>query len=479
MINAKNSGCSAWKKRCVITLVVAFGLVFSCTGLIAYQLYPNPGHRAGCLIAGLFNIEGGLDYSYPTSSSSGLRDSIPRWTPDGSHIVFSTWSRTDRSSRIGYEHHVHVVATDGSSLVTLSMGYPSGHSPLLSPDGSRVAFSSYKVVGEHRQYLEITTSSIDGSDQKTLTHEVGVDVPSAWLNDGTRILFTRNAPDYCGAHDPSDVGLYTMRADGSDLLQISPAKGAGISEEVTLAERLWWSPDERHVALLIEETVRENDPSTARTHYLRRSLVAVDTHDSNVTRLVTGDKMEVGGYVMAGSPFSPFEGPIVWSPDGARITFLRGGQKGSDRTKLYSINRDGSDLQEVVGPDADYARLGGRKLSWSPHYDGPQIMFLPQDPLYLVHVDGSDYRFANGLPPRFGASGIVMSWSPDGSRIAVAVPSPSDPADVVALYTVAPDGSDMRILARRKTSIYDAELEAVRFEQRRSALHDARGPGSD
>ena len=129
----------------------------------------------------------------------------------------------------------------------------------------------------------------------------------------------------------------------------------------------------------------------------------------------------------------------------------------SYRLKLYSVSRDGTDLRPVIGLDADYARLGGRRVSWSPHHDGPQIMFSPSDPLYLVHVDGAEHQVLR--------SDLHVAWSPDGSKIAVVVPD-TPGAQGVVLYTVAPDGSSVNALVRRQG---DGGLEVIDPDQRQFA----------
>ena len=344
---------------------------------------------------------------------------------------------------------VHVVAADGSSLLIIGDELDTNHSPLISRDGTRVMYSSHNEVNDDKRYFEIETSALDGSGQEGLTHKVGFDVPSDWLHNDSRIAFTRDAESHC-AHDFSGIGLYTMRPDGSDVRRVIPGKDSGISGRDTLTGTMSWSPDRQTVALLVNETLTEPGSLHTFGRYERTSLVTVDVRDSSMTRLVAGEERRIQSM----KP-SSLVGPLVWSPDGARITFLRR-QDPAYRLKLYSINRDGSDLREVSGPDADHARLGGRRVSWSPYHDGPQILFSSNESLYLVHVDGSEYRFP------WNRRELHTSWSPDGSKIAVVV---SDGPDV-ALYTVAQDGSDVNVLVRKRD---DGSLEAIGPDQRRSA----------
>ena len=412
-----------------------------------FAIEPSESHHTGWDINHIYNRD--------------LLRLSPLWTPDGAHIVFATqsdWYATN--SRI--RSQVHIVSADGSSLLTIGEESDMIHSPIVSSDGSRIMYSSYNDVDEDKRYFEIVTAGLDGSDRKRLTHEVGFDIPSDWLHNDTRIAFTRDAETPC-AHDSSDIGLYTMRPDGSDVRRIIPGKDWGISGREILTGTISWSPDRRTVALIVDESLRERDPSTAINSTNRPSLVVVDVHDSSMTRLVVGEERPAGS-----TKGRSFVGPLVWSPDGSRITFLRLFRDPDYRLKLYSINSDGSDLREVVGPDADYARLGGRWVSWSPYSIGPQIVFSPSGSLYLVHVDGSEYRFVDA-----GRRRVHTSSAPDGSRIAISVTHSVNAVlqlgSDVALLTSAPGGSDARVLVRRGEN---GVLEVVETERQMDGPFD-------
>ena len=135
----------------------------------------------------------------------------------------------------------------------------------------------------------------------------------------------------------------------------------------------------------------------------------------------------------------------VWSPDGSRIAFLSdynyADPPDGRRTRveadpgLFSMAADGSDIQRLAPADPGDVGLPPR---WSP--DGRLLAFVrgvgsAEQAVYTVGADGSD-------PRQISAAASLPSWSPDGERLALALPD----GDEVALYTLAADGSDPRRL---------------------------------
>lgn len=124
-----------------------------------------------------------------------------------------------------------------------------------------------------------------------------------------------------------------------------------------------------------------------------------------------------------------------WSPDKSRIAFS------SNREKIYIITlKDG-----YIRP----ANCGDHVLaldwsSWSP--DGSQIAFSAYvrnvAQIFVCNLStGSTYQLTNFLTD----SSISPSWSPDGEQIAFTVVFSGVPLGV-NLYTIRPDGNDLRLL---------------------------------
>jgi Tol biopolymer transport system component len=123
------------------------------------------------------------------------------WSPDGSKIAFSTYGGS------GYDLFVKDV--NGSSLAQLTTtAGATDRYPSWSPDGTRIAFVSNRDGNE-----EIYVMNADGSRQTRLTTNPGVDFAPTWAPDGSRIAF----------HSDRDGSLqiYVMNADGSGLTRLT------------------------------------------------------------------------------------------------------------------------------------------------------------------------------------------------------------------------------------------------------------------
>ena len=122
-----------------------------------------------------------------------------------------------------------------------------------------------------------------------------------------------------------------------------------------------------------------------------------------------------------------------WSPDGRRIAFTA-------RGKIYTIAADGSDLEVVTDHSSDPV--------WSP--DGRSLAFAAYDEepydlrsVITIGVDGAD-------PRKVGRGNIAPAWSPDGGRLAFGkITVLNEDNQLLQLYTVESDGSDLREIARR------------------------------
>lgn len=150
----------------------------------------------------------------------------PGFTPDGERIVYS---RCGEYVPGYWTCHIVSVPRDGSGMRTIVGGTWHPVEPVVSPDGSTVAYVSDKGGYDARLWLV----DADGSDARTIGPTFGVERLS-WAPDGSRIAFTGNFRN--GA-------VHTIAADGSDREKVVP-------DAILPA----WSPNGRWLVYLSELT---------------------------------------------------------------------------------------------------------------------------------------------------------------------------------------------------------------------------------
>lgn len=133
----------------------------------------------------------------------------------------------------------------------------------------------------------------------------------------------------------------------------------------------------------------------------------------------------------------PASEATAWSPDGSTIAWLDFGEgtiPGAGHENFLSfVNPDGTGLREGVATLP--GTFGGNSLVWSP--DGSRLAFWMADnddrnaQIFVINADGTGLRQITEE-----GENHWPAWSPDGSRIAFVRDGD--------LYTMAPDGSDVR-----------------------------------
>ena len=130
---------------------------------------------------------------------------FPDWSPDGSRIVYCAVAG------------VTEINPDGTGRRVLRSGMPSrGADPTCgraswSPDGRLIVFD--QGAGE------IWVMNADGSNPRLLLNGASGTGQPVWSPDGTRIAFTSPVA--------SLYQIFSMRADGTDLRQVTSFTGSG------------------------------------------------------------------------------------------------------------------------------------------------------------------------------------------------------------------------------------------------------------
>jgi Tol biopolymer transport system component len=130
---------------------------------------------------------------------------------------------------------------------------------------------------------------------------------------------------------------------------------------------------------------------------------------------------------------------VEWSPDGKRLSFPN-----PDDHRLQIINLETAEVS--VTPNIEVGMLH----SWSP--EGDKIVFDRgrggRRELFITNLEGQE-RQLTYLKDFGNCETWGPTWAPDGSRIAFSV---SEPRRKLSLYTIAPDGTEIKKLETPDTA---------------------------
>ncbi len=303
------------------------------------QLKVNKSFVIITLILGLLLVS-----TLTPSLLAAQRSSLP-----ANRIVFS-WNR---------DGDFDLYLLDGDTLKVFSQltdNRASDLSPVWSPDGTRIAFTS-DVGGNYEIYvLDISTG-----ESSVLTSNNWDDLYPAWSPDGKKIAFTSNRD--------SNWDIYVMDSTASG----KSADPTRLTTDATYQGSPVWSPDGKRIAY-----VEGRDTN--------RDIMVMNADGSKVQPLTTRT---------TSADFSP-----VWSPAGDQIAFVSN-RSGNPDIFVVDVGCIGnSDLcdQQAVNLTQDNSG-GDADPSWLP--DGEHIVFASGrnngSDLYVMKADGSDVlRLTNG-----------------------------------------------------------------------------------
>ena len=233
-----------------------------------------------------------------------------------------------------------------------------------APDTPKIIFGTHREEEGNR---ELYLMNPDGTEQVNITNNRADDVSGTWSPTGEQILFASDRDRGFGSWD-----LYLMDADGKNVQPVF-----GKSEERRHPE---WSPDGTQIAY------KRYDAGVG--------YIYIATSDGkNEERVAIGgtpawspDGTEIAYVVRVAPPrlniyilnvrtrkqkhFFPPDAistarEPAWSPDGSKLAFMWHQKRPQDEGEIYTLNRDGTGLQELVRQPG----VGAAAPLWSPSGD--------------------------------------------------------------------------------------------------------------
>ncbi len=323
----------------------------------------------------------------PRALTSGIRDTSPRWAPDGKSLAFVRAPEKDGQAQPA---QIYLLRTDGGEARPIT-DLPKGASaPVWSPDGKTIAFSSPTLPddlkkpdpaapkGEHKSDVKVVSRAIYRSNGNptyvdadrhahiwTVPVQAGGDPAPAhqvttgefdergaqWSTDGSTLYFTsdRTPESYYG---PSDSDLYSVPASGGSITKVASIEGTigGISV----------APDGKRIAFI--GTLRGSPVRS----YSQPDLWVVDaTPGSTPQNLTASYDYDVGGGIGGdqAAPRGEQPKPIVWSSDGTSLVVVTS-EKGSANLRRFTIATGASEPITSGAQDLmAYTATGGSRFA--------------------------------------------------------------------------------------------------------------------
>ena len=321
--------------------------------------------------------------------------SVPAVTA-GAHRV--TLGGLDTNCRVEGANPLSIDVTAGATVTaTFSIACAAASTSKIAFVGVRDGTEEIYVMNDDGSAVQNLTRNSDPEDRYLMA--------PAWSPDGSKILFFKDN----WVARLSDV--YVVDRDGANLKNLTGDATYGSSGRGPA-----WSPDGEKIAYS-----KIPGPSVGFAIY------TMDADGMSQTRLTFGDS---------------YRTDPNWSPDGKRIVF-------DAHFDIGVVNADGTGVTQLTNFGED--TLVAAPL-WSP--DGSKIAFSmevgdihDEQPeffvdLWIMNPDGSGAMKLTNTGA-WADYGRVAAWSPDGSRIAVALGGIQViNRDGTGSVRVAPDGSD-------------------------------------
>ncbi|MGQ0383892.1 MAG: TolB family protein [Gammaproteobacteria bacterium] len=267
----------------------------------------KPTLAACLLMPGLASAQAAIEAT-PIEQLTGLENTYPAWSPDGSGVVQLTRNQVADSTPVFTPDgnlDIFRMRTDGSEPLKLSRHPGADGHPKISADGRRIWFNSNRSsdpatfargVMDREHNHEIHSMTLDGGDVRRHTDLQDCDTYPAISSDGRLLHWRRVTPS----------GGHTGSGRNSEVFWMDLASGAMRNVTAHQAFDGWpaWSPDGQRSAFA---------SNRASAGFEAFDICVANVDGSNPARVTFGD-----GEAGNGSYTKP-----SFSADGKRILCTR------------------------------------------------------------------------------------------------------------------------------------------------------------
>ena len=272
-----------------------------------------------------------------TNNSDG--DGDPVWSPDGKRIAFTS-DRDGHVNRHGWPtHDIYVMDADGSNQQNLTNHPAADWDPSWSPDGKRIAFTSWR---DGPFNIEVYVMDTDGNNLQNLTNHPRDDRNPSWSPDGAQIVFSARRKGHFENKFSITHEVYVMDADGGNQRRLTENRNNDWDPV--------WSPDGKRIAF---EADRKGNLE-------KFDIYVMDADGGNLQNL---------------TQHRAWDSSPSWSPDNERIVFH---SKRDGNAEIYVMDADGGNLQNLTN---------NRHDDFSPAWFAPAFAVAPTGKRFTMWKD--------------------------------------------------------------------------------------------
>ena len=359
--------------------------------------------------------------------------------PDGGWIAYTVRETDQDADRRSTD--LYMVSWDGQARLQLTHSKNSESRPRFSPDGKYLAFIRARGGDDSGKSKDPKTKkqvwvlNRSGGEAERLTEIEGGVSSFEWSPDSTRLVLVSKDPEPKEDEDPKSetdtprpivieryqfkrdrVGYLGSRYSRLFLFDVAAKTTTLLTPGSFNSTEPAWSPDGQRIAFTSK---REGDPD----RHVNTDIFVVEARDGAVARQLT---------TWNGPDSRP-----AFSPDGAKIAYLRGGPpkySGYDPPQLAVISTDGGQpllLTEGLDRNVSAPR-------WSAN--GNKIHFVYEDDRirYVAEVPASGGKIERLFPGPDDPRGVVRSFEVGAEGIAIIATSPQSPPEIYRLADAEP-----------------------------------------